>query len=38
VAPDHLEAQSLYVKFGFLPDGEVFGWNHLWLRFQQSFG
>jgi len=38
VNPQHGEARHLYEKFGFIPDGEVFGWEHVWLRYQQVFG
>jgi ribosomal protein S18 acetylase RimI-like enzyme len=37
VSPANQKAQHLYEKFGFTPDGEVFGWNHPWVRYQQSF-
>lgn len=37
VSPLHTQAQHLYESHGFQPDGEVFGWNHQWLRYQQTF-
>jgi len=37
VSPPHAQARHLYEKFGFRPDGEVFGWDHMWVRYQQSF-
>ena len=37
VSPENLKAQHLYEKFGFRADGQVFGWNHPWLKYQQPF-
>jgi len=37
VSPDNHAARHLYEKLGFEPCGEIDGWNHHWLRYQQSF-
>jgi len=37
VSPGNAKAQHLYQKFGFQPDGEIFAWDHQWLRYQLPF-
>jgi len=37
VFPENLSARHLYQKHGFTPDGEVFAWNHPWVKYQRTF-